>query len=267
MGTSHSGSNNGNAPSSSGSAGSGGSAGSASGQAPSGEFAKKQRILLVEDEPDLVRGLTDVLEFEGFEVCNHMEGRPGVREMRERGADLVILDLMLPDINGYQVCEEIRTFNQVVPIIILTARGQELDKIRGLEAGADDYVTKPFSIGELLARIKAILRRLGRTQGKEIEIIRIGSCEINLKKHTLTRARKTQTLTFYEVELLKMLFERADQPVSRDEILDKIWGIEAYPTNRTVDNFVVKLRKKLEENQHHPRHILTVYGYGYKLVP
>jgi DNA-binding response OmpR family regulator len=280
MGTSHSGSSS-SSPTGS-VAGSMNSSGSQSGSpsggaasstpaptpgSPGSEVVKKQRILLVEDEPDLVRGLTDVLEFEGFEVCNHMEGRPGVREMRERGADLVILDLMLPDINGYQVCEEIRTFNQVVPIIILTARGQELDKIRGLEAGADDYVTKPFSIGELLARIKAILRRLGRTQGKELETIRIGSCEINLKKHTLTRARKTQTLTFYEVELLKMLFERADQPVSRDEILDKIWGIEAYPTNRTVDNFVVKLRKKLEENQHHPRHILTVYGYGYKLVP
>ena len=270
MGTSQSGSSSsspvggapGSASSSSGLAGTAGNSGPVV-----SEVVKKQRILLVEDEPDLVRGLTDVLEFEGFEVCNHMEGRPGVREMRERGADLVILDLMLPDINGYQVCEEIRTFNQVVPIIILTARGQELDKIRGLEAGADDYVTKPFSIGELLARIKAILRRLGRTQGKELEAIRIGSCEINLKKHTLTRARKTQILTFYEVELLKMLFERADQPVSRDEILDKIWGIEAYPTNRTVDNFVVKLRKKLEENQHHPRHILTVYGYGYKLVP
>ena len=272
MGTSNSGSNINPPPASTGSGSSvqspaGGQLPGAAGQSPSGEIAKKQRILLVEDEPDLVRGLTDVLEFEGFEVCNHMEGRPGVREMRERGADLVILDLMLPDINGYQVCEEIRTFNQVVPIIILTARGQELDKIRGLEAGADDYVTKPFSVGELLARIKAILRRLGRTQGKELETIRIGSCEINLKKHTLTRARKTQTLTFYEVELLKMLFERADQPVSRDEILDKIWGIEAYPTNRTVDNFVVKLRKKLEENQHHPHHILTVYGYGYKLVP
>jgi DNA-binding response OmpR family regulator len=247
------------------------SSGSASGASPSGtgsgEHGKRARILLVEDEPDIVRGLTDVLEFEGYEVVTHMLGRAGVKEMKERGADLVILDLMLPDINGFQVCEEIRAENQVVPIIILTARGQELDKIRGLEAGADDYVTKPFSVGELLARIKAILRRLGRTPGKELETIRIGTCEVNLKKHTLTRARKTQTLTFYEVELLKLLFERADQPVSRDEILDKIWGIEAYPTNRTVDNFVVKLRKKLEENQHHPRHILTVYGYGYKLVP
>jgi DNA-binding response OmpR family regulator len=228
--------------------------------------ARRQRILLVEDEPDIVRGLRDVLEFEGFDVVDHKEGRPGVKEMRERGADLVILDLMLPDINGYQVCMEIRAFDQVVPIIILTARGQELDKIRGLEAGADDYVTKPFSVGEQLARIKAILRRLGRSFGSTAEIIQIGACQINLKKHTLSKARKTTTLTFYEVELLKLLHERQEQPVSRDEILDKIWGIEAYPTNRTVDNFVVKLRRKLEENQHHPRHILTVYGFGYKLV-
>lgn len=232
----------------------------------SGE-ARKQRILIVEDEPDIVRGLTDVLEFEGFEVVPAGEGRLGVREMRARGADLVILDIMLPDINGYQVCEEIRTFNQIVPIIILTARGQELDKIRGLEVGADDYVTKPFSIGELLARIKAIFRRLSRATPAQPEVLRIGTCEIDLKKHTLVRARKTFSLSFYEVELLKMLCEREGQPVSRDEILDKIWGIEAYPSNRTVDNFVVKLRKKLEENQHHPRHILTVYGYGYKLVP
>jgi DNA-binding response OmpR family regulator len=230
--------------------------------------APRQRILIIEDEPDIVRGLTDVLEFEGFEVVAAGDGRSGVREMREKGADLVILDLMLPDINGYQVCEELRATDQIVPIIILTARGQELDKIRGLEVGADDYVTKPFSVGELVARIKAILRRLARAQqNSQPETIRLGIAEVDLKKHTITRNRKTQILTFYEVELLKLLFEREGQPVSRDEILDKIWGIEAYPTNRTVDNFVVKLRKKIEENQHHPRHILTVYGYGYKLVP
>lgn len=229
---------------------------------------RRARILIVEDEPDIVRGLTDVLEFEGFEVIDAPRGIPGVQIMRERPADLVILDLMLPDINGYQVCEEIRRFNQLVPIIILTARGQELDKIRGLEAGADDYVTKPFSIGELLARIKAILRRLSREkQSNQPELLRIGSAEIDFKKHTITRAKKAQMLSFYEVELLKLLSEREGQPVSRDEILDKIWGVEAYPTNRTVDNFVVKLRKKIEENQHHPRHILTVYGFGYKLVP
>jgi DNA-binding response OmpR family regulator len=200
-------------------------------------------------------------------VSSTGEGKAGVRAMRERGADCVILDLMLPDINGYQVCEEVRTFNPVVPIIILTARGQESDKIRGLDAGADDYVTKPFSVGELLARIKAIFRRLHKAPATQEEILRIGTCEVDLKKHTLTRSRKTQPLTFYEVELLKLLAERVEQPVSRDEILDKIWGIEAYPSNRTVDNFIVKLRKKVEENHKSPRHILTVYGFGYKFVP
>jgi DNA-binding response OmpR family regulator len=187
--------------------------------------------------------------------------------MRERGADCVILDLMLPDINGYAVCEEIRSFDPLVPIIILTARGQESDKIRGLDAGADDYMTKPFSVAELLARIKAIFRRLNRHPHEHEETFVIGQATIDAKKHTLTRARKTWPLTFYEVELLKLLYERRETPVSRDEILDKIWGIDARTHNRTVDNFVVKLRKMLEDDGKEPRHILTVYGHGYKLVP
>ena len=226
----------------------------------------RTRILIVEDEPDIVRGLSDALEFEGLEVTSTGSGSEGVKIMKERGADCVILDLMLPDLNGYQVCEEIRGFNQVVPIIMLTARGQESDKIRGLEVGADDYVTKPFSVGELLARIKAIFRRLHKSVPADEEL-QIGPSLVNLKKHTVTRSRKSQPLSFYEMELVKLLWERKEQPVSRDEILDKIWGIEAYPSNRTVDNFIVKLRKKIEDDGKEPRHILTVYGYGYKLVP
>jgi DNA-binding response OmpR family regulator len=227
--------------------------------------ADKKRILIVEDEPDIVRGLRDALEFEGFEVDSTGLGREGVRLMRERASDCVILDLMLPDINGYQVCEEIRTTNNLVPIIVLTARGQESDKIRGLEAGADDYMTKPFSIGELLARIGAIFRRLHRAPVEEK--IAIGDCVIDLQKHVLTRAKKDTALTFYEVELLRLLWEKSGAPVSRDEILDKIWGTEAYPSNRTVDNFIVKLRKKVEPSGGDPKHILTVYGFGYKLAP
>jgi DNA-binding response OmpR family regulator len=226
-----------------------------------------KRILIIEDEPDIVRGLTDALEFEGLEVVAAGKGRDGVRLMKERRADCVILDLMLPDINGYQVCEEIRSFDAVVPIIILTARGQESDKIRGLDVGADDYVTKPFSVGELLARIKAMFRRLNRAGGGQEESVTIGDSVVNLSQQTLTRSRKVVTLSFYEVELVRLLWERANQPVSRDEILDKIWGIEAYPSNRTVDNFIVKLRKKVETDLKEPRHILTVYGFGYKLVP
>ena len=226
-----------------------------------------RKILIVEDEPDIVRGLTDALEFESFDVVSTPSGREGVRIMRERGADCVILDLMLPDLNGYAVCEHIRAFNALVPIIILTARGQESDKIRGLDAGADDYVTKPFSVGELLARIKAIFRRLSKTAGMEEETFSIGGAVVDAKKHTLTRARKSWPLTFYEAELLKLLYERKEQPVARDEILEKIWGIDARTHNRTVDNFIVKLRKMLEDDGKEPKHILTVYGHGYKLVP
>jgi DNA-binding response OmpR family regulator len=227
----------------------------------------KKRILIIEDEPDIIRGLRDALEFEGFEVTATGEGREGVRIAREKGADCIILDLMLPDLNGYQVCQEIRATNALVPIIMLTARSEEHDKVRGLEVGADDYVTKPFSVAELLARIKAMFRRLQRAEGAAPATIRIGECEIDLKKHQLVRGRRTEPLTFYEVELLKLLHERAEQPVSRDEILDKIWGIEAYPSNRTVDNFIVKLRRKIEDDHKKPVHILTVYGHGYKLVP
>ncbi len=236
-----------------------------------GDGAKKKRVLIVEDEPDIVRGLTDALTFEGFAVESTGVGRDGVRALRERGADCVILDLMLPDINGYQVCEEIRAFDPRVPIIILTARGQESDKIRGLEAGADDYMTKPFSVGELLARIGAIFRRLRTGPPAGDEIMHIGDAVVDVRKQTITRQKKTQPLTFYELELLRLLWERAGEPVSRDEILDKIWGIEAYPSNRTVDNFIVKLRKKVEPDGQRagtePRHILTVYGQGYKLAP
>jgi DNA-binding response OmpR family regulator len=226
----------------------------------------KKKVLVIEDEPDIVRGLKDALEFEDYEVFAAFEGKDGVRLAKERSPDLVILDLMLPDVNGYQVCVEIRGFNSVVPIIILTARGLESDKIRGLEAGADDYVTKPFSVGELLARIRAIFRRMSRVPAGG-ETFRIGDATIDVKKQTVTIGRRSQPLTFYEVELLKLLHERAEQPVSRDEMLDKIWGVEAYPTNRTVDNFVVKLRRKLEDDTKKPKHILTVYGQGYKLVP
>jgi DNA-binding response OmpR family regulator len=224
-------------------------------------------VLLVEDEPDMVRGLSDAMQFEGFTVISAANGTDGVAKARKEKPHLVILDLMLPDMNGYHVCEEIRLFNQQVPIIMLTARSQESDKIRGLEVGADDYVTKPFSVGEFLARINAIFRRLDRTASSAEECIAIGQAKVDLKKHTITRNRNTEPLTFYEVELLKLLFERKEEPVSRDEILDKIWGVEANPTNRTVDNFVVKLRRKIEDDHKQPRHILTVYGLGYKLVP
>jgi DNA-binding response OmpR family regulator len=230
--------------------------------------AGRRRILIVEDEPDLVRGLRDALEFEGFEIMAANRGREGVEMARERAPDLVLLDLMLPDMNGFAVCEEIRTTSPLVPIIMLTARSQESDKIRGLEVGADDYVTKPFSVGELVARIGAIFRRLGRSGiQKETDEIRVGTAVIHTKRHELVRKGKTFALSFYEVELIRLLHERAGEPVPRDEILEKIWGVSGHATTRSVDNFIVKLRKKIEENAAKPEHIVTIYGTGYKLLP
>jgi DNA-binding response OmpR family regulator len=224
----------------------------------------KKTILVVEDEPQLALGLKDALEFEGFRVLTCGTGREGVSLAKSERPHAVLLDLMLPDINGYQVCEEIRRTDAVVPILMLTAKSQEADKIRGLDAGADDYVTKPFSVGELVARIRAIFRRTQR--GTETQVVKIGEAVVSLSAHTLQRGSEVESLSFYEVELLRLLHERAGQPVSRDEILNKIWGLEATPSNRTIDNFIVKLRRKLERSPDRPEHILTVYGFGYKLV-
>jgi DNA-binding response OmpR family regulator len=226
----------------------------------------RKTILIIEDEPHIVLGLKDALEFEGFRVASAGKGRDGVNLAKHEKPDAVLLDLMLPDVNGYRVCEDLRRWNPFVPIIMLTARSQELDKIRGLDAGADDYVTKPFSIGELIARIRAIFRRAARTPGTTPEVIAIGKAQVNLTGQTIHRDEKEEQLSFYEVELLRLLHERVGQPVARDEILSKIWGLEASSTNRTVDNFIVKLRRKLEAQPEKPQHILTVYGFGYKLV-
>ena len=225
----------------------------------------KRTILVIEDEPHIALGLKDALEFEGFGVVTAPNGRAGMLLAQKERPDAILLDLMLPDLNGYQVCEEVRRTNQFVPIIMLTAKSQEADKIRGLQAGADDYVTKPFSVGELVARIRAIFRRTHRPT--ELPTFRIGDVTVNVAAHSLERdGKKPEQLSFYEVELLRFLYERKGQAVSRDELLDKIWGLEANPSNRTIDNFVVKLRKKLEKSPDKPVHILTVYGFGYKLV-
>jgi DNA-binding response OmpR family regulator len=225
----------------------------------------KRTILVIEDEPHIALGLKDALEFEGFRVLTADTGKQGIVLAKQEHPDAILLDLMLPDLNGYQVCEDVRHADQFVPIIMLTAKSQEADKIRGLGAGADDYVTKPFSVGELVARIRAIFRRTRRPS--EAPTFRIGDATINTGAHTLERdGKRPEMLSFYEVELLRLLHERVGQPVSREEILNKIWGLDANPTNRTIDNFIVKLRRKLEKHADKPQHILTVYGFGYKLV-
>jgi DNA-binding response OmpR family regulator len=225
----------------------------------------KRTILVIEDEPHIALGLKDALEFEGFTVLAAATGKAGLATAQNDRPDAVLLDLMLPDLNGYQVCEELRRTNQFVPIIMLTAKSQEADKIRGLQAGADDYVTKPFSIGELVARIRAIFRRTHRPS--EAPSFRLGEVIVNVGAQSIQRdGKRAEQLSFYEVELLRLLHERKGQAVGREELLDKIWGLEASPSNRTIDNFVVKLRKKIEKSPDKPTHILTVYGFGYKLV-
>lgn len=226
-----------------------------------------EKILIVEDDAAIRFGLEKNLSYEGYDVICAGDGERGLELAFESQPDLIVLDLMLPGVNGFEICRTVRKHDPSVAILILSAKGQEVDKVLGLDVGADDYVTKPFSVGEFLARVKAIFRRMERGVGGEPELISIGAAQVDLKKHTLIRARKTHPLTFYEVELLKLLLERKEEPVSRDEILEKIWGIDASPTNRTVDNFIVKLRRKIEADHKNPRHILTVYGLGYKLVP
>jgi DNA-binding response OmpR family regulator len=224
-----------------------------------------QKILIVEDEKEMARGLKDILEYEGYEVFCAETGKEGLAAVR-KDPDCIILDLMLPDLNGYRVCEEIRRQKRSIPILMLTAKGQDYDKIRGFESGADDYLTKPFSVGELLARVMALLRRSGH-YAQEFDLVRVGSSAVDVKHFTVRRGKKEHSLSHYEVEIFKLLYANVDQPVSRDEILDKIWGTSNYPSNRTVDNFIVKLRKKIEEDYRNPKHILTIYGVGYKLSP
>src|SRR5690349_1107368 len=190
----------------------------------------KKKILVIEDEPHIVLGLTDALEFEGFAVVSANRGKDGVHLARQEKPDAVLLDLMLPDTNGFKVCEELRRLDRFVPIIMLTARSQEVDKIRGLDAGADDYVTKPFSVGELIARLRAIFRRAARPAETTQELFGVGEASVNMTAHTVTLGSRVEQLSFYEVELLRLLVERIGQPVSREEILQKIWGVEAGPS-------------------------------------
>ncbi len=223
------------------------------------------KILIIEDEKEMARGLTDILEYEGYEVITTDTGKDGLVALR-RDPDCIILDLMLPDLSGYQVCEEIRRQKRNIPILMLTAKSQDYDKIRGFESGADDYLTKPFSVGELLARVMALLRRSGQ-YAQEFDVVKVGSAAVDVRHFSVRRGKREHSLSHYEVELFKLLYANVNQPVSRDEILDKVWGTDNYPTNRTVDNFIVKLRKKIEEDYRNPKHILTIYGVGYKLSP
>lgn len=227
---------------------------------------KKQKILIIEDEEDLILGLQDAFNFEGYETATADSGERGITLAADVHPDLIILDLMLPGINGYQVCEQIRRRDKLVPILILSARSLENDIIRGLEAGADDYVTKPFSIGELLARVRAIFRRVSKLPRIASTKVEIGEAVVDVENNSVTLNGKIEQLSFYETAIVQLLAEHRGQVVTRDDILDNVWGFDANPTNRTIDNFIMKLRRKLEPDPGSPIHILTVYGQGYKLV-
>lgn len=224
------------------------------------------RILVAEDEPAMLMGLRDNLQFEGYEVIEATDGPQTLEAVGRDRPDLVLLDVMMPGLDGITVCRKLREAGYNVPILMLTAKSQEIDIVRGLEAGADDYITKPFGVRELLARIKVALRHSGTLPGVS-KVMTVGDAEVDLVKGTAVRAGQTHKLGHFEIRILKMLLENAEQPVERNKMLDEIWGLEAYPTNRTVDNHIVSLRRKLEPDPKNPRHILTVHSIGYKFVP
>lgn len=232
-----------------------------------------KRILIVEDEPSMRLGLSDNLEFEGYEVDSVGDGKEGMDKILSESYNLVVLDVMLPTMTGFEVCRSVRKKGNNTPIILLTAKGEEIDKVRGLELGADDYITKPFSLRELMARIKAVLRRQGNLDNisatqLSIEIIVIGCLRVNLAAYEAFNDDDPVKMSHKEFEIIRYLWEHARQTVSRYDLLENIWGYEdEQPTTRTVDNFIVKLRQKIEVNPNEPRHILTVHGVGYKLIP
>lgn len=227
--------------------------------------AKKPRILIVEDEPAMVAGLRDNFEYEGYEVISAGDGAEGLERALADDPDLVVLDVMMPRMSGLDVCKQLKARRPGVPIIMLTARGQEIDKVVGLELGADDYVTKPFSIRELMARVKAVLRRAS-PQSPTADVYRFSDVEVNVRSNEVKRAGRPVELSAKEFALLAYFVAHPVETLTRDRLLDAVWGYENYPNTRTVDTHIVHLRQKLEPNPEEPRFILTVHGSGYKFV-
>jgi DNA-binding response OmpR family regulator len=223
------------------------------------------RVLTVEDEPDLRLILQDNLEFEGYEVLTAATGEEGLDLAMAKQPDLVLLDLLLPRMSGYEVCRRLRAEHFTMPIIMLTARNAEMDKVTGLELGADDYVGKPFGVKELLARVRVQLRR-PRPSSRQADEVRVGEIVVDLRLRRARAGSRALDLSSREFELLEYLLDHADRVVTREELLRAVWGYGAAPLTRTVDNFVAKLRKKVECDPRNPRHILTVHGSGYRLV-
>lgn len=225
-----------------------------------------QRILIVEDEADLARGLEINLRREGYEVLKAETGERGLRLALEENPDLILLDVMLPGINGLDLCRLLRQKGFDAPIIILTARGEEIDRVLGLELGADDYVPKPFGLRELIARIRVRLRRSQPTASPSVSSYSFGTVELDFEKCRATRGGKAVDLTVKEFEIMKLLVRNRRENVTRDRLLNEVWGYESTPTTRTVDNHILRLRQKLENDPAAPEYILSVYGEGYKFV-
>ena len=223
------------------------------------------KILIVEDEPNMVAGLRDNFEYEGYTVITARDGVEGLQRALDESPDLVVLDVMMPRMSGLEVCKQLRAKRGSIPIIMLTARGQEVDKVVGLELGADDYVTKPFSIRELLARVKAVLRRTAALP-KDMDQHSFANVEVDLKRFRVLKAGKAIELSSKEFDLLKYFICHSGEILSRDRLLEEVWGYDNYPTTRTVDTHLVRLRQKLEPDPEQPQYFLTVHGTGYRFV-
>jgi DNA-binding response OmpR family regulator len=222
------------------------------------------RILVVEDEASMRTVLKDILEGEGFRVLTAADGEAGLQAAVDEKPGLILLDVMLPKLDGFALCAELRKLAVSTPVLMLTAKGQIEDRVTGLDVGADDYLIKPFSTQELLARVRALLRRVQR-HARVVTSLKLGDITIDLAKQTARRGRATIYLTAREFAMLRLLAEAGGEPVTRDRFLDVVWGYAAFPTTRTVDNHIASLRAKLEPDPENPRWILTVHGVGYKL--
>jgi len=231
---------------------------------------ENSKILLIEDEEIVRLGVVDTLKGEGYQVFAFDNGNEGLDAYKNEQPDLVILDIMVPGIDGLEVCRQIRSLGRPTPIIMLTAKCSEVDKVVGLELGADDYLTKPFGMRELLARVRALLRRSVAYRGEEAEShlteVAFSDVKVDFKAYRASKGPEELVLSAKEFDLLRYLVEHVDVPVSRDELLDQVWGYNNYPTTRTVDNFIARLRQKVEPVPDKPQHILTVHGVGYKFV-
>jgi two-component system, OmpR family, alkaline phosphatase synthesis response regulator PhoP len=226
----------------------------------------KTKILVVEDDPHILLGLEEILKSEDYDVAVCKRGDKAIDAVAKERPALVILDVMLPGLSGFDVCKQLRAKKVTVPILMLTAKGQELDKVIGLDCGADDYVTKPFGVRELVARIHALLRRCARDTDESNAVFQIGTCSIDSKRFQLKRGTVTEELTAKELRLLQLFHKHPGEVFSRDKLLNEVWGYNYFGTTRTLDQVIVQLRKKLGDSAENPRHLLTVHGVGYKLL-